>query len=270
MNGTMHEVSFSGLGLPAGDASASAPSLSDAELLQVWERGQHQLHVEKALTLLAAAHSDVSPTALATLTIGQRDARLIALRERLFGNQLTSLTDCPGCGERLELSFNTLDIQTAREGEPDATLSLTRSGYELKLRLPNSLDLLAVSSCASVAEMRAKLLERCVSRITNQGRSESDESLKELPSEIAQLAIEQIGDADPQGDIEINLFCPFCAHRWQTNFDIVSYLWAELHAWAARLLREVHLLASTYGWRESDILSMGPWRRHCYLELLVG
>jgi hypothetical protein len=33
-------------------------------------------------------------------------------------------------------------------------------------------------------------------------------------------------------------------------------------------VREVHLLASAYGWRESDILAMTPWRRQLYLELV--
>jgi hypothetical protein len=270
MNGTMNEVSFSGSGSPAGDASASAHFISAAKLLEVWERGQHQVHVEKALTLLAAAYPNASRETLATLTIGQRDASLIALRERLFGAQLTSLTDCPACGERLELSFNVLDIRTSPEAEPDATLSLSRSGYELQLRLPNSLDLLVLTDCPSLGEMRAKLFEQCVRRITHQGRIESAEQLKEMPSEIVELAIERIGEADPQADVEINLLCPSCQHGWQTSFDIVSYLWTELHAWAAQLLRAVHLLASTYGWRESDILSMSPRRRRCYLEMLVG
>jgi hypothetical protein len=271
MNGTMNEVSSSGSASPAGDASASAAhSLSAANLLEVWERGQHQVHVEKALTLLAAAYPNASRETLVTLSIGQRDAGLIALRERLFGAQLTSLTDCPACGERLELSFNVLDIRTSSEAEPDATLSFSRSGYELQLRLPNSLDLLVLTGCSSPAEMRAKLFEQCVLRITHQGRIKSAEHLKEMPAEIVELAIERIGEADPQADVEVNLTCPCCQHVWQTGFDIVSYLWTELHTWAAQLLREVHLLASTYGWRESDILSMSPWRRRCYLEMLVG
>lgn len=269
MNETMNEVSLSGSGSRAGDASFSGQSISAAKLLEVWERGQHQMHPEKALTLLAAAHPDVSRETLATLTIGQRDARLIVLRERLFGMQFTSLTDCPACGERLELSFNVLDMRASPAGEPDETLSLNRSGYELQLRLPNSLDLLALTGCSSTAEMRARLLERCVSGISHRGRSEPVAHLKEVSPEIVELAIERIAEADPQADVEVNLLCPCCEHGWQTNFDIVSYLWTELSAWATRLLREVHLLASTYGWRESDILSMSPWRRRRYLELVV-
>lgn len=269
MNGTMNEVSFSGSGSPAGDANTAAHYISATKLLEVWERGQHQVHVERALTLLAAAHPDASRETLATLTIGERDAGLIALREKLFGSQLTSLTDCPGCGERLELSFQVLDIRTSSIADSDTTLEFSRSGYELQLRIPNSLDLLTLSGCASPEEMRAKLLEQCVRRITYRGRVKSAEHLKEIPAELVELAIERIGAADPQADVEVNLSCPSCQHGWQASFDIVSYLWTELHAWAGQLLREVHLLASNYGWRESDILSMSPQRRRCYLEMLA-
>jgi len=89
-----------------------------------------------------------------------------------------------------------------------------------------------------------------------------------MPVEVVSLAIERIGEADPQADVEVDLNCPECRHVWQTGFDIVSYLWSELHSWAWQMLREVHVLASNYGWREEEILSMTPQRRRGYLEIL--
>jgi hypothetical protein len=266
----MNEMISSGSGSPAGNASASAHFVSAAKLLEVWESGQQQPHADKALTLLAAAYPNTSRENLAALTIGQRDARLISLREKLFGAQLISLTDCPACSERLELSFNVLDIRTPPGAEPDATFSLSQSGYELQLRLPNSLDLLELAGCSNTAEMRAKLIEQCVRCVQHQGQAGSVEHLEGMPPEVVEAAIERISEADPQADVEVNLVCPFCEHAWQTSFDIVSYLWTEVHAWATQLLREVHLLASSYGWRESDILSMSQRRRRCYLEFLLG
>jgi hypothetical protein len=264
MDVTMNEVSFSGW--TAGDVSAPAHSFSAAKLLQIWERGQNQLHAEKALTLLAAAHPEDPRETLATLSIGRRDASLISLREELFGSHFTSLTDCPACGERLELNFNARDIRTSTPATT-APLCLNQSGYELQLRLPNSLDVLRLADCSNHAEMRANLFAHCVVRVTHEGRDETSES---LPEEIVALAIARIAEADPQADVEVDLTCPDCGHAWQTSFDIVSYLWSELHAWSMELLREVHLLASSYGWRESDILTMTAQRRQCYLELLAG
>ena len=85
--------------------------LSASQLLGVWERGVAQPPVQRALTLLAVACPDTAPGALAELSIGQRDARLLTLREWTFGPQLASLATCPGCGERLELAFNVSDIR---------------------------------------------------------------------------------------------------------------------------------------------------------------
>ena len=235
--------------------------ISAERLLQVWERGQLQAPVEKALTLLAAAYPDATREELAMLSIGRRDASLLTLREQLFGSQLSSLTDCPACGERLELNFNLADVR-ATSLPSDAPLSLSESGYELELRLPNSLDLLRLTDCSTVAEMRSRLFEECVG--TREG------AVSELPAEVVELAIERMGEADPQADVEVDLNCPECGNVWQSCFDIVSYLWTELHAWARQMLCEVHLLASNYGWREKEILRMSAPRRRGYLEILAG
>jgi hypothetical protein len=76
-----------------------------------------------------------------------------------------------------------------------------------------------------------------------------------------------MSDADPQADVELALACPSCGHQWPAAFDIASFLWKELHAWALRTLREVHTLARSYGWREDDVLALSGTRRQLYLEL---
>ena len=40
-----------------------------------------------------------------------------------------------------------------------------------------------------------------------------------------------------------------------------------MHAWARRTLRDVHVLARAYGWREADVLALSPTRRQIYVEL---
>ncbi|HEX2269016.1 MAG TPA: hypothetical protein VHH35_05760 [Pyrinomonadaceae bacterium] len=240
--------------------------ISATSLLQVWERGQLQAPVEKALTLLAAAYPDATREELAMLSIGRRDASLLSLREQLFGSQLSSLTACPACGEQLELNFNVADIR-AETPSLNKPLSVCESGYELELRLPTSLDLLRLVNCSTIDEMRSQLFAQCVTRITHEGEAGS---IEQVPNEIVDHAIARMGEADPQADVEVDLNCPECRHVWQTGFDIVSYLWSEVHTWAGQMLREVHLLASGYGWSESDILNMSAPRRRGYLEMLAG
>jgi hypothetical protein len=89
-----------------------------------------------------------------------------------------------------------------------------------------------------------------------------------VPDEVANILSERMAHADPQADIRLSLICPQCAHGWQSPLDIVTFLWSELHAWAIRMLREVHALASAYGWHEVEILTMTPRRRAAYLDLI--
>jgi hypothetical protein len=48
----------------------------------------------------------------------------------------------------------------------------------------------------------------------------------------------------------------------------VRFLWNELDDWAARILSQVHILASNYGWSESEIVALSPQRRQYYQDLI--
>ncbi|HEV7858539.1 MAG TPA: hypothetical protein VGO91_07905 [Pyrinomonadaceae bacterium] len=242
-------------------------ALSASELLEAWERGLGQQPIERALTLLAAACPDTPTDALARLSIGQRDAHLLSIREWLFGPTLVSLVNCPNCGDRLELNFNVADIRVPLEGQPPASMSLSVAGYEVQFRHPNSLDLSAVTRGQDVLNGRRLLLERCLLHVA---LDEEAKTIDELPSEVIESVVEQMAQADPQADVQLALSCPQCKHQWRAAFDILSFFWSELNVWATRILREVHTLASAYGWCEADILAMSPWRRQMYLEMVSG
>ena len=81
---------------------------------------------------------------------------------------------------------------------------------------------------------------------------------------------EAMAEADPQSHLELALSCPSCQLDWQSVFDIASYLWSEIETWALRILSEVHILASAYGWRETEILALSPLRRQLYLERVAA
>lgn len=236
-----------------------------SELLSIWERGLSQASVQRALTILATACPEEPPDSLAQQSIGQRNALLLALREQIFGERFVGVAFCPACGEQLELSFATSDIRASPEAEPAQSLSLDVSGYEVHFRLPNSTDLAAAQEQADTALIRQMLLERCL--LSAHHRDEAL-VLEELPAEVVDAIVETMDQADPQANVQLALTCPACAHQWPAAFDILSYFWRELDAWAYRILRDVHWLASTYGWSEHEILNMSPWRRQVYLEMI--
>jgi hypothetical protein len=236
--------------------------LTITNVLDAWDRGFNQHPTQRALTMLGLAYPDQAEAQLATIPIGDRDAILLELREALFGSSMVAHVTCPACSRELELSFSARDI---RVEAPPSTLSLSMSvdDHEVEFRLPNSGDLCAIANAASLA--RLQLFERCLLSATCKGVRVSADAVS---PEVISAVSDRMAEIDPQADVQLALACPDCGHAWQSPLDIVSYLWTEIHSWATRMLREIHLLASTYGWRESDILALSPARRRAYLEII--
>ena len=234
--------------------------LSNHALLTVWELGHARSAVERAVLLISAAFPGTAVSDLAELSIGERDARLLRLRELIFGSRLAALADCPGCGEHLEFEMDAEQLRLSPP--PDPAFSVDTGGYHVEFRLPNSVDLAAVlTGSADVDAGRRTLLDRCI-------RSHRPGS--EMPEAVIEAVAAVMARADPQADVRLRLDCPACMQHWEQIFDIASFFWGEVHAWALRTLREVHQLAAAYGWSEADILAMSPWRKQVYLELLGG
>jgi len=241
--------------------------LSAAELLDTWEQGLSRPACARALVLLAAASPDVSHDAVATLSVGERDRRLLTLREWTFGSQLTSVANCSACGERLEWILNVADLRVSEQPQLSGDLSLELDRYCVSFRLPNTLDLAAVADSHDAASAGKLLLEKCVLEARSDGQTIS---INEVPAAVTDAVAKRMAEADPQADLRLDLSCPACGHRWQALFDIDSFFWSEINAWAQRVLTEVHALASAYGWRERDILDLSPRRRQFYLGLVSG
>jgi hypothetical protein len=238
--------------------------LSASALLEVWERGVSQPSVARALTLLSAC-ADEPAESLPALSIGQRDARLTAMYRQLFGETLNAFAECPQCDERLEYSMSIRDLDmTPSPKHNGEELALQCAGLSLRLRLPNSLDLSAVSQCETVAAARSLLAQRCILQADEHGSALPAEA---LPESVVEQIAARLSEADPQAERLINLTCAACSHQWQVILDIERFLWVKIASLAKRLLRDVHILARAYAWREADILSMSAVRRQFYLEM---
>lgn len=237
--------------------------LTAKEILSAWEIGQYQTPAERALTLLSTFCPETPRDELERLSVGQRDGLLLTLRELLFGSQFTATTTCPHCRMLLDLGFSAREVRTGTPGVQSESFLVTVGEYQFNCRLPDSHDLLAVSHVKNTQEIAAVLFARCV-RQTNGDEVE----LPGLPDEVSEAVVAEIARRDPQGDIRFDLVCPDCSHKWEAIFDIVSFAWNEISAWAGRLLRQVHTLARAYGWREAEILALSPFRRQMYLEML--
>ena len=241
--------------------------LSTSELLSVWEKAASERRSAWPITMIAAACPDQKPEDLARLSIGQRDSRLLDLREWMFGPKLSLLSTCEACDARLELSVLVKNLRTGQREQPAAPLSVKAGGFHVELKVPDSFDLDAAAEHLDPAAARMVLLERCVNGVT---RGEEPVTVSELPAEVLDAIAARMAEADPQADIQLTMACPSCGHRWQAIFDIAAFFWRELDAWAIGILKEVHALARAYGWSERDILMMSRVRRQAYLDLVCG
>ncbi len=245
--------------------------LSNDSLLHVWELGQTRHPVDRALTILAAVFPEVAPDDLAALPVGQRDAHLLTVYARMFGPHLAGLAQCPDCQASLEFAFTINDIRAEPPSEPHGpAYDLTIGDVAVRFRLPNSFDLATVVHLGhrspSIEAARDLLLERCVLEVSHASEAIA---LAELPEATVAALIDQMSQCDPQADVVIDFHCPQCDQDWEAHFDIVTFLWTRISTQAVNLLRDIHLLARAYGWREAEILSLHPMRRQSYLNMVI-
>lgn len=229
------------------------PALSAAQLLSVWEHGARRHPLDRALLLFAVAEPGLAPDALADAPLGACNAALMRLRRDCFGAAIPAWTDCPACGERMSFELDLAQLP-GMTPVPDV---VEVEGH--RFRCPGARQLGALADCPDADEAARRLLLSC---IADEAQAPADNAMLDQLLVHAEHAIEA---ADPWADLAVDYQCPACGHAGEAAFDIASYLWEEIEAHASRLLDEVHLLASSYGWREDEILALGDLRRAAYL-----
>lgn len=237
-------------------------ALDASAILAVWEVGQQQHPLDRALCMLAAGLPELTLGDLAQLPIGRRDALLLELRAQTFGPRIDGFAHCDHCKEQLEVSMPARSL-VADTVDADA-VDVEHEGYRVVFRLPTSLDVAAAERDHDEVAVDTLLARVIVS-------AEKDGVLvktEDLPDEVVTAVGERAAALDPTSDIVFAPVCPACGSTSEVPFDIGAYLWAEVRFHARRLLAEVHRLAHAYGWREADILALSTSRRRAYLEML--
>src|SRR5713101_1067252 len=157
---------------------------SSAALLDAWDAGWRRGPSIRAVSLLVSSCRDEDPEALAALPVGERDGRLLELRERLFGPSMTGIVSCGGCGERLEVEVATVELRPAAAAVDTAGQSLTAGEWDVRFRLPNSRDIASIEGLRDERAARRALLEGCLLEVRRRG---VDVSAADVPDDVAAL-----------------------------------------------------------------------------------
>jgi hypothetical protein len=235
------------------------------DLVRVWELGQDRPPWFRALLMLAPALPGVTFQDLSAMTIGRRNIHIFHLRRRLFGDTLAAMVQCPRCEQLSEFAAGVADLcpheavsQIAGQAE---LFSVEVEGRLARFRCPNSDDLAALGVAVEPVILDPPLIGRCID--TTAGEVEHSPALIEAVTDACY-------DCDPQVELHLDLDCAECGHGWSAPFDCVGFLWTEVANLARSLLRDVHVLAAAYGWREADILAMSGARRGFYLDSVAS
>ena len=239
---------------------------SAKRILEVWEQGVSYSSEVRTQALLGLVAPDLSPRALTELVLGDRNMNLLELRRSLFGPILQAYVECSACGEALDLEFGVDELGFSSIDQVQEVNPVSTGSISARVRLPNSQDLLALASQNNVEDGRRLLFSRCVQELR---RDDTNVVLHDLNEDELDQLEKAISELDPRMEILFDLQCPQCKHNWQSSLEISSYLWSEFDTYARQLLENVHTLASTYSWSESDILAMSEKRRQYYLGRIL-
>ena len=202
----------------------------------------------------------------AALPLGQRDRLVLDLHAALFGTEVEAQDSCPRCGQLVTFTL-TVD---ALDDVPQAASEPVRVELEkctVTCRPLTGGDLLAATTPgAAGAHGRGALLAAAVLTAEREGAPVAP---IDLPAPVVDAVVSALAQADPFAELRLNLLCEVCGHAWDAVLDLAHFVWCEVQDWGRRLVRDIHLLALAYGWREGDVLALPPARREAYLRLVL-
>lgn len=176
------------------------------------------------------------------LPIGEGDRLFATLYRAFFGERVELRQKCAECPESFELALPLATLVAAPgAGAPGET---TMAGGT-RLRAPTIDDLLAAARGDDL-----------IARVTLSGGTDEAEQVSETVARLAPAAVETIETA-----------CPHCGGAQAILFDLPRYFLRCAEREREILLREVHLLARTYGWGLRDVLSLKREERHVLVRL---
>jgi hypothetical protein len=226
-------------------------------LLEAWERGATEADPGRAATMLALACGDRTRDELEGLSIAECDVELLRLRWITFGDALRGCVPCGACGTRVEFGIAVSSLVERLEAlRPRGEAKWQAGRMTFSMRAVTSRDVAAIRR---LANPRQALLARCV--------SVEGEAVGEALASCEDIAVENFNRINEGAETRIAVGCPACGTIEHADLDIARFLWTEVRHAALALLREVHELASAYGWSEGAILAMTNARRARYLEM---
>lgn len=210
-------------------------------------------------TLLANCNDQGDAAFWWSQPVGVRTAtllRLVALTEHRDDISLSARCAAIGCGDAFEfmLPLHSLPGGTTDAGPMRVRLDDDRT---LTLRRPTGADLRRWRTARAAS--RDDALRVMLDSLLLAGEVRPHDEAAVSASITAQ---------DPLVDFAVSCQCPTCRAPSEVAIDLEALALRRLATWQSALLQDVHRVATSYGWTESEVLALPAWRRARYLGLI--
>ncbi|WP_157128857.1 hypothetical protein [Nocardia amamiensis] len=181
-----------------------------------------------------------------------RDRVFAALFERELGGRVASQARCSACNEDYAFGFDLAAVVRQQDSAAAATgLVADDDGrvvveHGTRLRPPTVGDVVAHRDPDSLARA---LADPTLPR----------ERVEEILDEVAPLL-----------SFDLETRCAHCEQPQVLRFDVVRYTLESLAAERPLLIREIHLIASRYGWGHDTVMGLTRADRRAYAALILS
>ena len=173
-----------------------------------------------------------------------------------------------GCGQAFEIDLPLAALLESARSMPGELLPFTLpQGHSLLLRRPTGHD--QANWRTLRPSSRNVALQSIVRSLVVSGEWPAEAETPAFAPTFDALA-EAMENFDPLVSFRVDTQCPHCGSAINTPIDLEAIAIEQLERTQRTLLREVHQLASRYGWSEADTLAVPPWRRAHYLRLIAN
>ncbi len=201
------------------------------------------------------------PVLARQLCMGDRQYLMLCLAALMGGDTVWFHPECAQCGNLFDIQVNRskIPVKTGGTGYPFAEINCREKS--LCFRIPNGVDELSIQG-KPVDQAVHDLLVRCF--VPDGDTKDTDGIMAGLAPETVAMIEQALDETAPDVSNLVDTICPECDSRQMVHINIDGPPAVSM----MDLYQDIHILAQSYGWNESEILSLPSDRRKLYIRFI--
>ncbi|MGH1491157.1 MAG: hypothetical protein ACRBK7_17480 [Acidimicrobiales bacterium] len=231
--------------------------VSEAKLLDALDEAPNE--IEQVMAVLRSTGHDPLE-----LSLGTGDRLLLALAEELTNQPIELTVDCPACGEMSMISISASEVaeHSPRTGLLGPGQGVREPTYQDLLELPAG-DEQAVRTLG-----RRCYIGPAVSDVDLEPDVDFDPDIDLVPDIDLDAVLAALDEVDGSLAGPLEAACFECGSPILVEADMQRLALRRLRLYAEAIDRDVHLLASVYGWELATIQALPVARRRRLVQLI--